>query len=183
MGMPIHTRAAAIWFAIALIGAGACAAVGLLFGQAALWGSAGTASVLYMGAIAIWFARRDSSTGKILAGERPFATQEGVLSPVLAPSSSAEVLKQAGKTVGMEIGSTEFADLIHALAKRIDDPVDITDTAKRAGLRMELVRTGGTQTPLNLWTAILTRAVKDGRVEQLMAEARRSGAEPPGSEP
>jgi len=71
----------------------------------------------------------------------------------------------------MEVGSPEFSNLIHDLAGRIDDPTDIIDIARRAGISMSILRSGGSQSPLNLWTAVLTRAIRDGKVERLVAEA------------
>jgi hypothetical protein len=73
----------------------------------------------------------------------------------------------------MEIGSTEFTNLIHDLAELIDEPIDIADIARRSGIKMSLLRTGGAQTPLSLWTSVITRAVRDGRVDRIVAEARQ----------
>lgn len=165
-----NRMAALLWSVTGVLAVGLCVIAGVLFGQTALWGSASAAVALYVGALGIWFSRRDSlkkeSGGK---GEaRP--SGQSIPSSVPLPPKAPYV-----RGIAVKIGSPGFSSLIHHLAERIDDPTDITDTARRAGIRMSALRSGGSQSPLSLWTVILTQAVRDGKVERLVAEAYRTG--------
>jgi hypothetical protein len=143
----VNAHMALFWSLTGTLAVGLCVVTGVLFGQAALWGSASAAAALYIGAIGIWFSRRGSS--------------------ITSRSPKASYVRG----IALQIGSPEFSDLIHSLADRIDDPIDIIDIARRAGVKMSSLRSGGSQSPLSLWTAILTQAVRDGKVESLIAEA------------
>jgi hypothetical protein len=171
MDEQVKTRTAALsWSISGVLAVGLCVIVGVLFGQTALWGSTSAATALYIGAIGIWFSRRDSpknsSRGKggVQRSGQPMSS--GVPISPKAPYVRGIVVK---------IGSPEFSNLIHNLAERIDDPTDVTDTARRAGIKMSSLRSGGSQSPLSLWTTILTQAVRDGKVERLVAEAYGTG--------
>lgn len=168
MDEQVNTRMATLFWSIAgVLAAGLCAAAGVLFGQTALWGSASAAAALYIGAVGIWFSRRDSP--KTVSGGNGGTQISGQPAPSAVPASLKAPYGRGGVVV--KIGSPEFSDLIHDLAERIDDPVDILDIAKRAGIRMSSVRSGGSQSPLSLWTAVLTQAVRDGKVGRLINEA------------
>jgi hypothetical protein len=162
----VNTRMTLFWSITGVLAVGLCVVVGALFGQSALWGSVSAATALYIGAIGIWFSRR-GSPGNSGDAERRFQLPSQPMPP------AAPILPSAphAKGFALQIGSPEFSDLIHNLAERIDDPTSIIDTARRAGLKMSSLRSGGSQSPLSLWTAILTQAVRDGKVERLIAEA------------
>lgn len=168
MGEQVRTRRAALfWLITGVLVVSLCAVAGLLYGQAALWGSSGVATAIYIGSIGIWFSRRDSL--KNASGGKG-----GLQLPVRPLTPSAALISSKvpyARGIVVKMGSSEFSDLIHNLAERIDDPTDIIDTARRAGIRMSSLRSGGSQSPLSLWTAILTQAVNDGKVERLIAEA------------
>lgn len=179
MGMQVGRRAAVTrWSIVGVLSIGICAAVGVLFGQVALWGAVAAATVLYIGSMGIWFSHRDSVGGAASSNKE---LRHATFVPSLAtpPSSGSPGTDRTASETTMQIGSTEFADLIHKLAQQVDDPTDIIDTARRAGIKMSLLRSGGSQTPLNLWTAILTRAVRDGKVDRLISEAYQPIDPPP----
>ena len=180
MGSQVSMRVAVTaWSIIGGLGLALCAVVGVLFGQTSLWGAVTAVTALYIGAMAIWFSRRDSSGSATLSKERLRTASSAV--PLVTPITSKppDAYRIPSETP-MEIGSAEFANLIHNLAERVDDPIDIIDSARRAGIKMSLLRSGGAQTPLSLWTAILTRAVRDGKVDRLIAETYQSDDAPPG---
>jgi hypothetical protein len=172
-------KAIASWSIIGAIAFGCCAVTGILFGQTALWGTAGAMSALYIGALGIWVSRRDRPpTGSVTSSP----ASRGVF-VAASYENQHETNGAAMDGTNLKVGSPEFAELIHELVDQIDDPVDITDAATRAGIKMSLARTGGPQTPLNLWTAVLTRAVRDGVVDRLMGEAGLSRGLPPAGVP
>ena len=179
MGTQVSTRTAAtMWSIVGVLGIGICTGVGVLFGQVALWGAVAGATVLYIGSMGIWFSHRDSTRSAAVSKKEPYHSNS-ILPSVTPASRKAPGTYQTTSETSMEIGSAEFSDLIHDLAQRVDDPSDIVDSARRAGIKMSLLRTSGSQTPLNLWTAILTRAVRDGKVNRLTAEVLRSNDFPP----
>jgi Effector-associated domain 1 len=167
MDEQVNTRMAAVFWSITgVLAVGLCVVAGVLFGQTALWGATTAVTALYIGSIGIWFSRRDSPNNASGGRGRPQHSRQSMPS---ATTPSPEASNIGGIVV--KIGSPEFSDLIHNLAARIDDPTDIIDIARRAGIRMSSLRSGGSQSPLSLWTAILTQAVRDGKVERLIAEA------------
>lgn len=157
------------WASAALVCTALCVTVGILFDEAALWGAAAVVSVLYIGALTIAYSRRpDRSPGtRSQAASPPLRDGRGTV-----PPSTGTAISSAGRSV--TIGSPDFSSLAHELAGQVDDPVDILDAARRAGIRMGSLRSSGAQTPLNLWTAVLTRAVRDGCIDRLRAEVARS---------
>jgi hypothetical protein len=175
MGTQLSTRTAVRrWSVVGVLGIWICAEAGILFGQITLWGTVAAVTVLYMGSMGIWFSHRDSTenlTSNNIVSRRASSSLTGVRTSL---SWRAPETYQTANGASMEIGSPEFTNVIHDLAQRVDDPTDIVDSARRAGIKMSLLRVSGSQTPLNLWTAILTRAVRDGKVERLMAEVHRS---------
>lgn len=164
-----------LWSIIGILAVGLCVGAGLRFGETALWGTVTAATTLYIGAIGIWVSRRGSSNSGELGDER-------IHSPSPVAKSASPILSASpdAREVLMKIGSVEYSELIHDLARRIDDPTEIIDIARRAGIRMSLLRSGGSQSPLSLWTTILTRAVRDGKVERLIAEAYSTDEASPG---
>jgi hypothetical protein len=148
---PSLRAAVAVWVIIAVLAIALCVAVGLVFGQTSLWGTVTAVTTLYIGSIAVWFARRNPSQISGSSRASPAMPNDAASFFALTKSKRPSSDRKAGD-VPMEVGSAEFAALIHKLAEEIDDPTDIVDDARRAGIRMSLLRIGGSQTPLSLWT-------------------------------
>jgi len=78
--------------------------------------------------------------------------------------------EQPGSRPWRRVGSTQFADLVHALGAILPSVSEANATAARAGVTRHLIR-GGQDNPLLRWQAVLEQAIDDGVDDTVCAEA------------